>query len=138
MGYKKGNKTNVTIYKPNRKKEEILINSKNLFFINTDEKWFYEYSNDHINKISFSKNKYKTLWTLKASGLHHEFYVDENFNISVPQYFHNGSKKFRKNSNAQNKVLVKDKTTLFEDIKEKDELNIIYLTNNFFFKLIKT
>ena len=33
--------------------------------------------------------------------------------------------EFRKNSNAQNKVLVKDKTTLFEDIKEKDELNII-------------
>ena len=26
---------------------------------------------------------------------------------------------------VKNKVLVKDKTTLFEDIKEKEELNII-------------
>ena len=33
--------------------------------------------------------------------------------------------EFRKNSSAQNKNLVKDKTTLFEDVKDKDELNII-------------
>ena len=33
--------------------------------------------------------------------------------------------EFRKNNNAQSKVLAKDKTTLFEDIKDKDELNII-------------
>ena len=33
--------------------------------------------------------------------------------------------EFRKNNNAQNKILTKDKTTLFEDINEKDELNII-------------
>jgi len=31
----------------------------------------------------------------------------------------------KRNNTAQNKVLAKDKTTLFEDIKEKDELNII-------------
>ena len=33
--------------------------------------------------------------------------------------------EFRKNSTAQNKTLAKDKTTLFEDVKDKDELNII-------------
>ncbi len=33
--------------------------------------------------------------------------------------------EFRKNSSAQNKVLAKDKTTLFEDSSDKDELNII-------------
>ena len=33
--------------------------------------------------------------------------------------------EFRKNSSINNKVLAKDKTTLFEDTKDKDELNII-------------
>ena len=33
--------------------------------------------------------------------------------------------EYKKNNLAKNKVLVKDKTTLFDDIKEKDELNII-------------
>ena len=33
--------------------------------------------------------------------------------------------EFRKNNTAQNKILAKDKTTLFESAKEKEELNII-------------
>ncbi len=33
--------------------------------------------------------------------------------------------EFKRNNTAQNKVLAKDKTTLFEDVKDKDELNII-------------
>jgi translation initiation factor IF-2 len=33
--------------------------------------------------------------------------------------------EFRKNSSSKNKTLVKDKTTLFEDKKDKEELNII-------------
>jgi translation initiation factor IF-2 len=33
--------------------------------------------------------------------------------------------EFRKNNSAKNKVLVKDKTSLFDEAKEKDELNII-------------
>ena len=33
--------------------------------------------------------------------------------------------EFRKNNSAQNKILAKDKTTLFENTKDKDELNII-------------
>ena len=33
--------------------------------------------------------------------------------------------EFKKNNNAQNKMLAKDKTTLFDNIKDKDELNII-------------
>ena len=33
--------------------------------------------------------------------------------------------KFKKNSSAKNQTLVKDKTTLFDEVKDKDELNII-------------
>ena len=33
--------------------------------------------------------------------------------------------EYKKNSSAKSKVLVKDKTTLFDNVKEKDELNII-------------
>ena len=33
--------------------------------------------------------------------------------------------EYKKNNSAKSKVLVKDKTTLFDDAKEKDELNII-------------
>ena len=33
--------------------------------------------------------------------------------------------EYKKNNSAKSKVLVKDKTTLFDEIKEKDELNII-------------
>lgn len=33
--------------------------------------------------------------------------------------------EFKKNNKAKNKVLVKDKTTLFDEVKDKDELNII-------------
>jgi translation initiation factor IF-2 len=33
--------------------------------------------------------------------------------------------ELKRNNTAQNKVLAKDKTTLFEDVKDKDELNII-------------
>ena len=33
--------------------------------------------------------------------------------------------KYKKNNSDQNKVLAKDKTTLFDNVKEKDELNII-------------
>jgi len=33
--------------------------------------------------------------------------------------------EYKKNNLANNKVLVKDKTTLFDEVKEKDELNII-------------
>ncbi len=33
--------------------------------------------------------------------------------------------EYKKNNSAKNKVLVKDKSTLFDNVKEKDELNII-------------
>ena len=33
--------------------------------------------------------------------------------------------EFKKDNSAKNKILVKDKATLFEQVKEKDELNII-------------
>ena len=48
-----------------------------------------------------------------------EFMVTENENEAKELT------EFRKNDTAQNKTLAKDKTTLFEDVKDKDELNII-------------
>ena len=33
--------------------------------------------------------------------------------------------EYKKNNFVQNKVLAKDKATLFDSVKEKDELNII-------------
>ena len=48
-----------------------------------------------------------------------EFMVTENENEAKKLT------EFRKNDTAQNKTLPKDKTTLFEDAKDKDELNII-------------
>ena len=48
-----------------------------------------------------------------------EFMVTENENEAKELT------EFRKNDTAKNKILAKDKTTLFEDAKDKDELNII-------------
>merc|ERR1711991_1175460 len=36
-----------------------------------------------------------------------------------------GLSEFKKNNSAQNNLLVKDKTTLFDEVKNKDELNIV-------------
>ena len=48
-----------------------------------------------------------------------EFMVTENENEAKKLT------EYRKNDTTQNKTLAKDKTTLFEDAKDKDELNII-------------
>jgi len=48
-----------------------------------------------------------------------EFIVTKNENEAKKLF------EFRKNDNVKNKLLVKDKTTLFDNTKNKDELNII-------------
>ena len=48
-----------------------------------------------------------------------EFMVTENENEAKKL------SEFKKNTSDQNKVLAKDKTTLFDNVKNKDELNII-------------
>ena len=48
-----------------------------------------------------------------------EFIVTKNENEAKKLF------EFRKNDNVKNKLLVKDKTTLFDNAKNKDELNII-------------
>ena len=45
-------------------------------------------------------------------------------NVSGTLYY-----EYRKNDLNKNKVLVKDKTTLFDQVKDKEELNII-INNN--------
>ncbi len=48
-----------------------------------------------------------------------EFIVTENENEAKKMF------EFKKNDNSKNKVSVKDKTTLFDNAKNKDELNIV-------------
>ena len=58
-------------------------------------------------------------------GMNSSAYAGAEFMVTDDE---NEAKKladFRKNNSVQNKSLAKDKTTLFEDVKDKDELNII-------------
>ncbi len=58
-------------------------------------------------------------------GMNSSAYAGAEFMVTEDE---NEAKKladFRKNNSTQNKTLVKDKTTLFENVKDKDELNII-------------
>jgi len=58
-------------------------------------------------------------------GMNSSAYAGAEFMVTENEEEAKELSKFRKNNSAQNKVLAKDKTTLFEDIKDKDELNII-------------
>tara|TARA_Y100000768_G_scaffold381515_1_gene360306 strand:- start:186 stop:2366 length:2181 start_codon:yes stop_codon:yes gene_type:complete len=58
-------------------------------------------------------------------GMNSSAYAGAEFLVTENEEEAKKLTEFRKNNSAQNKVLAKDKTTLFEDVKEKDELNII-------------
>ena len=58
-------------------------------------------------------------------GMNNSAYAGAEFVVTKDENEAKELTEFRKNSSAQNKNLVKDKTTLFEDVKDKDELNII-------------
>ncbi len=58
-------------------------------------------------------------------GMNSSAYAGAEFTVTKDENEAKELTEFRKNSSAQNKALVKDKTTLFEDVKDKDELNII-------------
>ena len=58
-------------------------------------------------------------------GMNSSAYSGAEFMVTESEDEAKKLSEFRKNNSAQNKVLAKDKTTLFEDIKDKDELNII-------------
>ena len=58
-------------------------------------------------------------------GMNSSAYAGAEFIVTEDESEAKEMAEFRKNNSDQNKILAKDKTTLFEDTKDKDELNII-------------
>ena len=58
-------------------------------------------------------------------GMNSSAYAGAEFTVTNDENEAKELTEFRKNNTTQNKTLAKDKTTLFEDVKGKDELNII-------------
>ncbi len=58
-------------------------------------------------------------------GMNSSAYAGAEFMVTKDENEAKELIEFRKNTTVQNKNLAKDKTTLFEDVKDKDELNII-------------
>ena len=58
-------------------------------------------------------------------GMNSSAYAGAEFTVTADEDEAKKLSEFKKNNSAQNKVLAKDKTTLFEEVKDKDELNII-------------
>jgi translation initiation factor IF-2 len=58
-------------------------------------------------------------------GMNSSAYAGAEFTVTTNEDEAKKLSEFKKNNAAKNKILAKDKTTLFDDIKDKDELNII-------------
>ena len=58
-------------------------------------------------------------------GMNSSAYAGAEFLVTENEDEAKKISEFKKNDSAQNKILAKDKTTLFENVKDKDELNII-------------
>ena len=58
-------------------------------------------------------------------GMNSSAYAGAEFMVTENEEKAKKLSEFRQNNNVQNKKLIKDKTTLFDNVKDKDELNII-------------
>ncbi len=58
-------------------------------------------------------------------GMNNSAYAGAEFIVTEDEDEAKKLSEFRKNNTAKNKILAKDKTTLFENVKDKEELNII-------------
>jgi len=58
-------------------------------------------------------------------GMNSSAYAGAEFIVTENEDEAKKLSEFKKNNTAQNKILAKDKTTLFENAKDKDELNIV-------------
>ena len=58
-------------------------------------------------------------------GMNSSAYAGAEFMVTKDEDEAKELSEFRKNNTAKTKILAKDKTTLFENVKDKDELNII-------------
>jgi translation initiation factor IF-2 len=62
---------------------------------------------------------------IEILGMNSSAYAGAEFLVTTDENEAKELTKFREDNNVQNNILAKDKTTLFEDVKNKDELNII-------------
>ena len=58
-------------------------------------------------------------------GMNSSAYAGAEFMVTENEEEAKKLSEFKQNNNVQNKKLIKDKTTLFDSVKDKDELNII-------------
>ena len=58
-------------------------------------------------------------------GMNDSAYAGAEFMVTKDEEEAKKIAEFKKSDNAKNNLIVKDKTTLFENIKNKDELNIV-------------
>ena len=62
---------------------------------------------------------------IEILGMNSSAYAGAEFMVTEDENEAKKLSEFRKNNSDQNKILAKDKTTLFENANDKDELNII-------------
>ena len=62
---------------------------------------------------------------IEILGMNSSAYAGAEFLVTENEEEAKKFSEFRKNNSAQSKILAKDKTTLFDNVKDKDELNII-------------
>ena len=62
---------------------------------------------------------------IEILGMNSSAYAGAEFLVTENEEEAKKLSEFRKNNSAQSKILAKDKTTLFDNVKDKDELNII-------------
>ena len=62
---------------------------------------------------------------IEILGMNSSAYAGAEFTVTKDENEAKKMSEFKRNDNLQNKILAKDKTTLFENSNDKDELNII-------------
>jgi len=78
-----------------------------------------------INHVGETVNEALPSMPVEILGMNSSAYAGAEFIVTKNEDEAKELAEFRKNSSSKNKTLVKDKTTLFEGTKDKEELNII-------------
>ena len=119
-------------YYPNGLIKKLVINLTGIKFINTDEKWLYQYSSNSLKKIYYDNDPYITAWEIPDLKLHHEFYVDSNFNISSSQYLFldHDKEKIHKKVYDFSSILAKAKAPLYLTNQQFNEDGILHISSD--------
>ena len=78
-----------------------------------------------INYEGIMVNEALPSMPIEILGMNSSAYAGAEFIVTKDEEEAKEISEFKKNDNAKSKIAAKDKTTLFDDIKNKDELNII-------------